>query len=87
MITISHKDETVTIEIDGRYPVKKWMYQFNHSRQTESDAALLVGNLREHLKSRIRAIKEAAYSRGWKDAKAKRRKKAGWFCGNWDLDQ
>ena len=88
MITVTHKTKTVSLTVRGDHPIDGWSFYFENTRTTEPGAALLAENLRNHLAGHIRQIKTAAYERGWKDAKAKRRKR-GWrnFCGNWDADQ
>lgn len=47
-------------------------------------AELLTLQLRENLNSKLAEIKREAYNQGWKDAKARTRKRK-WdeFCGRW----
>jgi hypothetical protein len=78
MLTIKRQDNEIHIEIDTQVG---WTITAKHSRSTTLDAILLHQHLQEKFWSRIKAIREEAYNKGWDD-KQKRKRKQDWFNGN-----
>lgn len=78
--TIDGKD--LLVRIESELPPKENVYLLRWNTADACYANLLGDHLRSKLNNKLRAIREEAYEQGWKDAKAKRKKK-DWFSGWW----
>lgn len=73
---ITNKGEKVVVAIDSDH--LKMTFFFYHERSAEVDARLLGEHLSNAFHKRIEEIRKVEYQQGWKDAKAKRKKRE-WF--------
>lgn len=81
MITITKKGTSVMIEVQSKYPLNR-SYLFYWECGREDFALLLRDNLQGKMNDALEKIRQDAYMKGWKDAKA-RAKKETWFSGWW----
>lgn len=80
MITLISRDNKVIAQLNCGGMASKWWYHFTCQRQDEAEALLLLDNLNKELERRVKQLCKDHYERGWKDAKAKRKKET-WFRG------
>lgn len=59
-----------------------WTYTFSRHEEDVPDAQLTVNAMEDWMNEKLKAIREDSYNEGWKDAKAKK-KKRDWFAGWW----
>jgi predicted SPOUT superfamily RNA methylase MTH1 len=82
MISFVREGSKVTIRVTGQSPIADKIYPFSYEAGTEGYALLLRQNLADALWQAIKKAREEEYEKGWKAAKAKKRKEtyfAGWF--------
>ena len=78
MIGFSQKESEVIISFSASYPISNNFFQAKLKCEHEWIAKLLANNLQKSLESALEKIRREEYLKGWKDAKAKR-KKEDWF--------
>ena len=84
MITFHRKELAVVAHIETGLKVSKSVHLFEWNCKDEYSAELLVKHLKKEMRQHIKNTRESEYNRGWKDAKAKKRKESwfrGWFEG------
>lgn len=82
MIKFLRKGSEITAQIEANVGVERRFFQFTLNLQSEVYACLLRDNFSEKLRNSLKTIREEAYVKGWKDAKAKTAKET-WFSGSW----
>lgn len=82
MFSIGRDGCKVTISVMPAYPIHGWTFHFSYTAEQEWGAVMLTENLRDKQGTELRRIREEAYQRGWKDAKAHRTKEK-WFQSVW----
>lgn len=84
MLEISSDKNIITLKILCGYPIGNIWYSPSFTTSDEAYAKLLTHNMRENMHASIADIRRAAYESGWKDAKAKNKKKE-WFSRMWKV--
>ncbi len=83
MIKFDRKDNTIYCYVSVAIPgTQTWTYHFSWTSNDVPNAQLLCNALDDALTEKLKQIREDAYNKGWKDAKAKLRK-SDWFGGWW----
>lgn len=72
----SARDVQIQIEYGG-----EWIVFYSNDLPNKAFAKLVMAELDRLIDTRIRSIRRSAYELGWKDAKAKRRKRTNWISG------
>ena len=75
----------ITLRVQSCLPCKESLIPFGFTCEQQYAAQLLVRHLDVALRDALRLVRRRAYERGWKDAKAKRRKKQK-FASCWRPD-
>lgn len=84
MLSFKRKDNVVQILVEHGINHDGTHFELTINQNHEYQAELPKRQFQKHLEDKLKAVKQEAYNEGWKDAKAKRRKKI-WmdFFGNW----
>jgi hypothetical protein len=69
MISITRDNNEITLHVDGSH---EYTFPFKWNTGQEWSAQLLQDDLVSTLKIAMQSLAEEAYTKGWKDAKAKR---------------
>lgn len=67
--------DKIEIVLTHTYPVDGYTSKFTYQSHSEFHAKLMAHNLREGIELEMRIIRQQAYNEGWKNSKAKTRKK------------
>jgi len=78
MISFKQQDSKIIVNIDTKYPVSSYHIPFEWTAPSKFWAALLIDNLNENLRNKIRHIRVDEYNKGYKDGRNKQ-KKEDWF--------
>lgn len=81
MIKVDRADKQVKVTISPGIDNQVMVLCFNTN--DEWYATLLAKHLQDALWSKLRAIREEAYSNGWKDKASHKKQRATWFTGMW----
>ena len=83
MIRFRRSDTDVIAEVDLYIPgIGEQFYPAKFNLATEVEAAFVCQAIKEHMNDSLESIRNESYSAGWRDAKAKRRRKT-WFSRQW----
>lgn len=82
MLKIIQSGDKITLRIEYHSGVQNWHTDFCLTTNSELVAELQGTAMRKALRDALSTIREEAYNRGWKDAKAKTAKMP-WFSGIW----
>lgn len=82
MIKFGRNEKEVTIRIEHGVFHGEEYFSFTLPQSHEYQAELLQRQFNENLNRHLRQIKEKYYNEGWKEAKAKTRKRTD-FYGGW----
>lgn len=82
MISFSRIENTVKVKVQHGIFHNDAHFALTINQDYEYQAQLLLNQLDKHLRNNLEAIRKEAYEQGWKDAKAKRKKKT-WFSSWW----
>ncbi len=80
MIELMRKGEAVEVRIDSGSGVKATIRSGRIKFQDEDVAAVMLSAYEDMLFNALQTMRREEYKAGWKDAKAKRRKRT-WFKG------
>jgi hypothetical protein len=84
MISFKREGSRVKVSIDhGVCNVASTCYELEIGQGYELQAELLMQQLRKHLDDELSKVKERYYREGWKDAKAKTKKRTEFKYGGW----
>lgn len=81
MIKFDIADKQVKVTISPGIDNQAMVLHFNTN--DEWYASLLAKHLQDALWKKLRAIREEAYSQGWKDKASHKKPKQTWFSGRW----
>lgn len=81
MIQITCKGDFVTINFTTGLPISGYTFPFRFG-SCNWQAALLCENVRKVYAETLKRMRKVAYDQGWKDAKAKCRKKTHFFVSD-----
>lgn len=81
MIKFDKEDKKVKITISPGIDNQAMVLYF--CTNDEWYASLLTKHLQDALWKKLRAIREEAYSQGWKDKASHKERKSTWFTGGW----
>lgn len=79
---IEFKREGTKVVITVESGVMNYEFSFNHECNHDHFAVLMRDAYNKHMNEELRKVREQAYNKGWKDAKAKVKKET-WFSGRW----
>lgn len=82
MIEFKVDETAVVLDVHACYPLSTTFWSLRLECASKSYAFLLRENLYRNMTNKLEAIRKEAYNQGWKDAKAKTRKR-DWFRSLW----
>ena len=86
MIRITVDEDAIVVTLVAAHPIRGAEYMLRWDVRTSWAAKLLTHNLREHMGAMLKAIRVDAYNQGWRDAKARARKRpTDYFANTWDF--
>ena len=78
-ILVTRDDLDVMLVVTADYPISQFTFSFRFTCYHEWEAKLLQDHVAETLGSQLQAIRRAAYKEGYKDGRAKRKKKTVFY--------
>ena len=82
MVTIEHDGQNVVVKLTGTVPVSGIYWTAKIDVGSKQYAMLLVDNLNTHMRDKLAAARQAAYTDGYLAGKMKK-VKLTWFSGRW----
>jgi uncharacterized protein (DUF2164 family) len=81
MIKFYRKDSNTLVHVQHGVFGSEQGFELKIEQAHDYQAQLLVNALHENLNRHLKEIKEKYYNEGWKDAKAKKKKRISFFGG------
>ena len=78
-IKVTRDDAKVQLGVAGEFPIGNFNFPFTCSCGHEWWAKLLEENIRAAIENRLEAIRRVAYDMGYRDGRAKQRKKTAFY--------
>lgn len=82
MFNLRRDEDVVAIDVQTGHDANSGVFTLSFRAGTQWAAQLLMTHMRDRMWSKLTDIRQEAYNRGWKDAKAHRTKES-WFSGRW----
>lgn len=83
MFKLKRIKEKIQLTVSPTIPnAEIWEYYFFFTEKDEPSAQLLLNQIQNHMQVSLKNTRQEYYDRGYKDAKAKR-KKCDWISGWW----